>query len=109
VRAVDRCGDRRRHRLKYPKGRLKSDDQPLGPEKTMADPSSLKMDTSSIPGIVLTPNRLRVLTSFLSSEEAVLVTALAFLRTVPLPPMRACTLHAVELAAPSEHVEFLAT
>jgi hypothetical protein len=49
--------------------------------------SSLKMFTSSMPGIVLTPSLFKVLCNLLSSVVVVLCTAFFFLLTLPLPPV----------------------
>jgi hypothetical protein len=52
---------------------------PLGFTKWMME-SPWKMSTSSMPGMVLTPSRLRVFCSFLSSVVAVLCTVFFLLR-----------------------------
>ena len=78
VRARDHVGVRRDRRLHL-----------RGFEKWITRPSDVNRFTSSIAGIFVTPSFLSVLPSFLSSDVAVLCTAFFFLRTEPLPPVRA--------------------
>merc|ERR1740130_818263 len=62
----------------------------LGLLKWMTVPLSLKRLTSSIAGMLFTPNLLRVFCSRLSSVVVVLWIAFFFRRTEPLPPVRTC-------------------
>jgi len=58
--------------------------------KWMTVPLSLKRFTSSIAGMLFTPNLLSVFCSRLSSVVVVLWIAFFFRRTEPFPPVRTC-------------------